>query len=219
MNRPSLYSVNIWEQWERGILNILSEALPRLCDYVEQDYVEDDITTVLYKLIMDIRFRNRQITFGTIIPQAENQPSNELGKQENKTSLRKRPDLQWGFNDENASTPERSQRRFTIECKCISKSGEEKKYVENGICRFVLKEWEYGKNEKSAIMIGYMKDGDVAGRLCKVNKYNDKYAYPLLIIYPSENEAVCRYIQKFETREFEPRRFNLHHLWVNVSKQ
>ena len=219
MNRPSLYSINIWAQWERGILQILSEALPRLCDYVEQDYVEDDITTELCKLIKDIRFHNHQITFGTIIPQAQNQPSNALGKQENKTSLRKRPDLQWVFNDEHASTPERIQRCFVIECKCLSKSGEEKKYVENGIRRFVLKDWEYGKNEESAIMIGYMKDGDADERLCKINKYNDKYAYPLLIICPSVNEGVCRYIQKFETREFEPKCFKLHHLWVNVSKQ
>lgn len=217
MNRPSLYSVNVWEQWERGILNILLEALPQLCDYVEQDYVEDDITTELYKLIMDITFHNRQITFGTIIPQAQNQPINPLGKQENKTRLRKRPDLQWIFNDENASTPEKSRRCFTIECKCLSKSGEEKKYVEKGISRFVLDEWGYGKNEKSAIMIGYMKDESVDKRLCKVNEYNDKCEYPLLIICHSENKAVCRYIQKFETREFEPKCFRLHHLWVNVS--
>lgn len=218
MNRPSLYSINVWTRWEHGILQILSEALPRLCDYVEQDYVEDDITTELYKLIRDITFRNHQITFGTIIPQAQNQPSNELGKQENKTSLRKRPDLQWVFNDEYASTPERTQRCFVIECKCLSKSVEEKKYVENGVSRFVLKEWEYGKNEESAIMIGYMKDKDVDRHLYKINKYNFKYKYPLLIIYPSGNKEVYRYIQKFKKREFEPKCFNLHHLWVNVNK-
>ena len=62
MNRPSLYSINIWAQWECGILQILSEALPRLCDYVKQDYVEDDITTELYKLIVEITFHNHQIT-------------------------------------------------------------------------------------------------------------------------------------------------------------
>lgn len=216
MNRPSLYSIDVWAQWERGILQILSEALPRLCEYVEQDYVEDDITTELYKLILDIKFHRNQITFGTISPQGQNHPSNALGKSENKISLRKRPDLQWIFIDENASSPEKSQRCFAIECKCISKSGEEKKYVENGIRRFVLDEWGYGRNEKSSIMIGYMKGGDADGRMCKVNKYSSQYTYPALMICPDENKAVCKLIQEFETREFEPKRFKLYHLWVNV---
>ena len=150
--------------------------------------------------------------------QTPNQPLNALGEQENQTRLRKKPDLQWVFNDENAGTPEKSERFFTIECKCLSTSTEEHNYVDKGISRFVLDEWGYGRNEKSGIMVAYMKDKDKDKHLCRINKHNDKYAYPLLIICSSENEDVYRYIQKFETREFEPKRFSLHHLWVNVSK-
>lgn len=219
MNRPSLYSVNIWEQWERDILQIMTEALSQLDNYVGTDYMENDITVELHKIILRVRFHNQKIAFGNIMLQTQNQSLNALGEQENQISLRKKPDLQWVFNDENASMPENSQRYFTIKCKCLSTSTEEQNYVEKGISRFVLDEWGYGRNEKSGMMVAYMKDKDVDKHLCQINKHNDQYAYPLLIIYPSENEAVCRYIQKFETREFEPKRFNLHHLWVNVSKQ
>lgn len=219
MNRPSLYSINIWAQWERGILQIMTEALSQLNNYVDTDYTENDITVELHKIILHVRFCNQQIAFGNIMLQTQNQPLNALGEQEEQTRLRKKPDIQWVFNDENANTPENSQRYFTIECKCLSSSTEEQNYVEKGINRFVLDEWGYGRNEKSGMMVAYMKDKDTDKHLCQINKHNDKYAYPLLIICSSENEDVYRYIQKFETREFEPKRFNLNHLWVNVNKQ
>lgn len=219
MNRPSLYDIDIWAQWESGILIILTEALSQLSNHVKTDYTENDITTEFFKIIRDIKFNNPQIAFGSIIPQAQNPPLNPLGEEENKISLRKRPDLQWIFNDEHASTPEKSQRYYTIECKCLSTSTEEKHYVEEGIKRFVLDEWGYGRNEKSAVMIGYMKDEDADRHLCQINKHNEKHIYPLLFMCANENEDVYRCIQRFETREFEPQNFNLHHLWVNISKQ
>ena len=37
MNRPSLYSINIWAQWECGILKIMTEALSQLDNYVDTD--------------------------------------------------------------------------------------------------------------------------------------------------------------------------------------
>ena len=217
MNRPNLYSIDIWAQWERGILQIMTEALSQLNDYVDMNYTENEITVELHKLIINVRFNDRKIAFGNIMLQTQNQPLNALGEQESQPRLRKKPDLQWVFNDENASTPEKSQRYFTIECKCLSTSTEEQHYVEEGINRFVLDEWGYGRNEKSGMMVAYMKDKDTDKHLYRINKLNDKYPYPLLLICSSENEDVCRYIQKFETREFEPMRFNLHHLWVNVS--
>lgn len=219
MNRPSLYSVNIWTQWEHGILQILTEALSQLDHYVDADYTENDITVELHKLILRVRFNNQKIAFGNIMLQTQNQPLNASGEPEDQARLRKKPDLQWVFNDESASIPENCQRYFTIECKCLSTSTEEQNYVEKGISRFVLDEWGYGRNEKSGMMVAYMKDKNTDKHLCQINRHNDKYAYPLLIICPSENEDVCRYIQKFETREFEPKCFHLHHLWVNVSKQ
>lgn len=218
MNRPSLYSIDIWSQWECGILKLMTEALSQLDNYVDTDYTENDITVELHKIILHVKFRNQKIAFGNIMLQTQNQPLNALGEQESQTRLRKKPDLQWVFNDENANAPENSQRYFTIECKCLSTSTEEQNYVDKGIGRFVLDEWGYGRNEKSGMMVAYMKDKDKDKHLCQINKHNDEYAYPLLIICSSENEDVYRYIQEFETREFEPKHFNLHHLWVNVGK-
>lgn len=219
MNRPSLYSMNIWTQWEQGILQIMKEALSQLDHYVDTDYTENDITVELHKIILRVRFNYQRVTFGNIMLQTQNQPLNAVGEQENQTGLRKKPDLQWVFNDENASTPEKSQRYFTIECKCLLTSAEEQNYVEKGISRFILDEWGYGRNEKSGMMVAYVKDIDIDKHLCQINKHNERYAYSLLISCSRENEVVYRYIQRFETREFEPKRFNLHHLWMIVSKK
>ncbi|MBD5495879.1 MAG: hypothetical protein HDR12_16320, partial [Lachnospiraceae bacterium] len=98
MNRPSLYSINIWAQWERGILQIMTEALSQLNNYVDTDYTENDITVELHKIILHVRFCNQQIAFGNIMLQTQNQPLNALGEQEEQTRLRKKPDIQWVFN-------------------------------------------------------------------------------------------------------------------------
>ncbi len=219
MNRPSLYSIDIWTQWERGIVQIMTEALSQVDSYVDIDDTENDITVELYKIILRVRFNHQRVNFGSIMIQTQNQPVNAVGEHENQTGLRKKPDLQWVFNDENANTPEKSQRFFTIECKCLSTSTEEQNYVEKGISRFTLNEWGYGRNEKSGMMVAYVKDMDWDKHLRQINKHNKRYTYPLLIICSSESEDVCRYIQNFETREFEPMRFKLHHLWMNVSEK
>lgn len=219
MNRPSLYSIDIWTQWERGILQIMTEALSQLNSYVDTDYTENDITVELHKIILRVRFDNQKIAFGNIMLQTQNQPLNAVGERENQTRLRKKPDLQWVFSDENASTPEKSQRYFTIECKCLSTSKEERDYVEKGINRFTLDEWGYGRCEKSGMMVAYVKGMDTDEHLRQINMHNRRYAYPLLSICSSEYEDVCRYIQRFGTREFEPRRFKLHHLWMSVIKK
>lgn len=211
--------MNIWTQWEQGILQIMKEALSQLDHYVDTDYTENDITVELHKIILRVRFNHQRVTFGNIMLQTQNQPLNAVGEQENQIGLRKKPDLQWVFNDENASTPEKSQRYFTIECKCLLTSTEEQDYVEKGISRFTLDEWGYGRNEKSGMMVAYVKDIDTDKHLRQINKHNERYAYSLLISCSSENEVVYRYIQKFETREFEPKRFELHHLWMSVSKK
>lgn len=215
-NRPSLYAINIWEQWERGILQIMTEALSQLAGYTDTDYTENDITVELHKIILRVKFYNQKIAFGNIMIQTQNQPLNALEEQENQASLRKKPDLQWVFYDESAKVPEKSQRYFTIECKCLSTSTEEQNYVEKGIKRFVMGEWGYGRNEKSAMMVAYMKDQAVDTHLSQVNEYNTQYEYPLLTI--CSEETLYRYIQEFETREFEPKHFSLHHLWVSLDQ-
>lgn len=171
MDRPSLYSINIWTQWEQGILQIMTEALSQLDSYVDTDYTENDITAELHKIILRVRFDRQRVTFGNIIFQTQNQPLNAAGEQENQACLRKKPDLQWVFNDENASTPEKSQRYFTIECKCLLTNTEDQNYVKKGIRRFTLDEWGYGRNEKSGMMVAYVKDIDTNKHLRQVNKH------------------------------------------------
>ncbi|MDR1629158.1 MAG: hypothetical protein LBS36_02960 [Oscillospiraceae bacterium] len=216
MNRPSFQSIDIWAEWEKDILMILVEALPSLCNVNDMTNDENDITVQLYKIILTVRYNKQKITFGNIVLQTQNQPVNALCVSENESSLRKKPDLLWVFNDENADTPEKSQRYFTIECKCLSTTADDKNYVEKGISRFILNDWGYGRNEKSAAMIGYIKDINSNVHLCRVVEHSKKHNYPEILEYVCENKHVYRYTQTFETREFEPRNFTLHHLWTHI---
>lgn len=216
MNRPSFQSIDIWAEWEKVILRILVEALPDLRNVCDMTNDENDITVQLHKIILRVKFNNQRITFGNIVLQTQNQPVNALCVAENESSLRKKPDLQWVFNDENADTPEKSQRYFTIECKCLSTAVDDKNYVEHGVSRFILNDWSYGIYEKSAAMIGYIKDTNCDAHFCGVVEHSKKHNYPKILEYACEGEHIYRYTQTFETREFEPRNFTLHHLWTRI---
>ena len=224
MNRPSFRSIDIWADCEKNILLVLSEALAMLRDITDTTKEEDAITVDLYKAISEVRFSREKFTladWGVVMFQTQNQPINPTGVDENTASLRKKPDLQWAFFNESAETPEKQNRSFTIECKCLyegttSASGEN--YVKKGISRFVLAEWSYGNSEKSAAVIGYIKSGEACMHLSCINARNQKLGYPE--IHKSrcynENGTVKKYIQHFTIREFEPKAFTLHHLWTHI---
>lgn len=204
MNRPSFQSIDIWAQWEKDILMILTKALVLLRNVRNMPNCENGITVILHKSILTIRYNSQKITFGNIVLQTQNQPVNGLYVAENETSLRKKPDLLWVFNDENADTPERSQRYFTIECKCLSLAADDKNYVDKGISRFILNDWGYGRSEKSAAMIGYIKDFNADGHLSRVVEYGKRHSYPAILKCTYGYEHVFKYTQIFKTREFEP---------------
>ncbi len=215
MNRPSLYSIDIWTHWENGILSFLIEALGELSKVAIPTDDENTITDSLHKTVLTIKFKRDKITFGSIVRQTQNQPIYAVGVSENETSLRKKPDLLWVFNDENATTPEKSQRYFTIECKCLSTEEKDKDYVEKGVSRFILNDWGYGRNEKSGAMIGYIKQYDAGKHYICINKHNSINNYPT-IIESSKLNAISKYIQSIEIREFEPKEFTLYHLWTCI---
>lgn len=222
MNRPSFRSIDIWADCEKSILYTLSEALVFFREYVDASKTENDITVELCKAITDIRFKKQRDTladYGNVINQSQNQPVNALGVAENSVSLRKKPDILWVFYDENADVPEKSQRYFTIECKCLSDRTTTRDYVENGISRFVLNECGYGRNEKSSAMIGYIKAENGLSYCKIVNEKNQKRCYPILYKISSgiDSAIIERYRQDFITREFKPTRFSIHHLWAYIN--
>lgn len=219
MNRPSFYSIDIWASCEKSILLILSKALEDLHNYTDASKDEDMITVDLDKIIARVRHNRTHKTladYGNVICQAQNQPLNAIGVAENDISLRKEPDLLWAFYDVYAISPEKSQRYFTIECKCLSANIHDKNYVVEGIKRFILDDWGYSRYEKSGAMVGYIKQNTVAHHLEAVNDHISKQRYPTMMGVISNSTTVNTYIQQFTTRDFEPQSFTLHHLWANI---
>ena len=221
MDRPSFSSIDIWADCERSILQVLLESLILLSDFTDPAKHENDITVDLCKAIKEVRFNKQKRTlsdYGNVVIQAQNQPLNALGIVENNTSLRKKPDMLWVFYDENADVPEKSERYFTIECKCLYNNKTATEYVDEGILRFVLNEWGYGRNEKSSAMIGYIKSGDVISYLERVNESNRNHCYPMMLeeLGVTDDDTIKQYIQEFDAREFDPQLFTLYHLWVCI---
>ena len=75
----------------------------------------------------------------------------------------KRPDFQWGICDTNETNPERMDKFYTLEAKRLGSPSSSqwilnKNYILNGINRFILVEWGYGKSVSSGAMIGYIQN-------------------------------------------------------------
>ena len=224
MNRPSFHSIDLWADCERSILQVFSESLILLSDFSDAAKHENEITVDLYKAILEVRFGRQKNTLadnGAVAIQTQNQPVHALGVAENDVSLRKKPDMLWMFYDENADVPEKSQRYFAIECKRLYNDRTATEYVKEGILRFVLDEWGYGRYEKSSAMIGYIKSGDMDSHLVKVNENNQKYCLPMIMENPgiTDSDAVKQFVQDFDDREFSPAHFTLFHLWAYIGRE
>lgn len=221
MNRPSLRSIDIWADCEKSIIATLREALCILNQNTDISKNENGITEDFSKTIHSIRFKRDRATisdYGTITIQTQNQPISPLGISEHENSLRKRPDMLWSFYDENAESPEKSQRHFTIECKCLDDRSSAKDYIEKGVSRFILNDWGYGRGEKSSAMIGYVIASEYTVYREGISKHNQRLHYSDIIETSCEanSNSTKQFVQDFLNREFEPRKFRLHHLWVNL---
>jgi len=92
-----------------------------------------------------------------------------------------------------------------------------KNYILNGINRFILVEWGYGKSVSSGAMIGYIQNMELKEILNKVNKHCSQLTIIELTLSPEgwQND-VSRLDHQLERPDVPPSPFNLRHLWVDL---
>ena len=132
-------------------------------------------------------------------------------------SLQKRPDIQWVVR----SSFFPLCRSLVIECKRLDATKLlSKLYVTKGVRRFESPDFCYGKDEDSAMMIGYLMDGEPTRVVELVNESLTEEAIRELILLPQDAEwdGVQEMTQQL-LRRLNPQMFLLRHWWVDMRSQ
>jgi hypothetical protein len=111
---------------------------------------------------------------------------------------------------------------FHIECKRLGSSTSpsweyNKKYVENGIRRFISDSFHYGIDSPSGAMVGYIEDMEFDDILTQVNQAIDQQLKidNLAKTMDWQEKSTTHLNHSFE-RSFEKSPFKLHHLWIDL---
>ncbi len=132
------------------------------------------------------------------------------------------PDFYWHLVDDVGG----NVRRFVLECKRLGYPSSStwklnENYVRNGICRFMSSPHEYGKDEDSAGMIGYVQSMELEDILQQVNGIADTNPEPVSRLQLSPDgwreKGVSELMHDLE-RPFPISPFRMYHFWVDIRK-
>jgi hypothetical protein len=218
MVRPRLLKTNIWENYETRILKLFRCALKLLQEKTDLPDKEDDLSRELFILVRRLNNQNdKQGLPCSPIYQGHNQPVIDDPIQ----SIReyKKPDFQWEIRDIHEINPNKMSKYYTLEAKRLGSppSRFHKDYVLEGIQRFILAKYGYGKSVDSGAMIGYIQNMELEEILKEVNKYCSQLTIIELTLSPEgwQND-VSRLEHQLERPDVPPSPFNLRHLWVDL---
>ena len=216
----------LWLRHEERILEVFSAALEMLREKPVLPKLENEINLKLYFMIRRANHNLRGIGRGLEhIPvwEAHSQPVSE--HEEDKSRLNKKPDFQWQMVDEIETDPEKAYKHYTIECKRLGNPSSKtwklnENYVTNGILRYVMKEFGYGKFTPSGAMIGYIQSMNHTQILAEVNGFASKDSITgINPPFHGWNEVgVSRLEQRVHRPDVPPTPFYLRHLWVDLRK-
>lgn len=188
MRQPRISRQSSWKRHERRVLEVLVEALlllrseerlSRLREMIassdDKRPIEDKINRELYLCLNQVNRELLKVKRGLktgVNYEMRNQPTpKDIYPTERE---QKRPDFSWGYFEPISRHFDSGNRYFVIECKRLgeptSKSWKfNKKYVQNGILRFVKIEYGYGEDESSGAIVGYVESMDFDDILLEIN--------------------------------------------------
>ncbi len=215
----------IWLKHEDMYLRVFWLSLRNLAGRKRLVGDENKINELLYTITRKVCFEiekkeNWEIAYPCY--ELPKQPANE--RELTGGNKGKRPDFSCKFKNSFAESAEDGEIFFYVECKLIGKAESSnplnKKYVAEGIKRFVSKTHEYGKRAPSGLMIGYMINmtpqtiqDDINTHIRKVLRGNPEIGFAF-----SDNEVISKTEQKLIRSEVLPKNFKLLHLWVDLRK-
>jgi hypothetical protein len=149
--------------------------------------------------------------------EARNSPSPET---RGTSSENKIPDFQCGYIDHQEPDPLLSGMFFVIECKRLgypTRSGWRfnRKYILEGVVRFVHTDWRYGKNVGDGAMVGYIESMTVETLITRANKLAISLDLPPLNL-AAPDETPLHGLSHELSRDFRITPFKLWHLWIDM---
>jgi hypothetical protein len=223
MNSPFIS----WQDWESHVLDFFRFVLPELVNepnlpHLEADKMKDNLNRRLAIIcrkkvaIWEMQDNNRP----SIAPDfgGRNQPRVEDALPHE--SENKEPDgrIHKFINKETLVS-----HSYTVECKRLDLSkdgsphGKSEYYVNDGILRFMKREYSYGIDVESGLMIGYLQSSDFDKFLLCVNHYCKKASVPNLTLSGTwKSKGVSELDQILHRTEMKPNNFQLRHFWVDL---
>jgi hypothetical protein len=222
--QQDLTDADLWLKNERRLLRVLRISLQMLRD--EASSLPTEETAISRKLYLLIRRANLTLPRAhrvqwPIVCNVPNQPREE---DPTPTSYeRKIPDFKCIMVDHAANLPDDFYKFLDIECKRLGNPTSKthvlnKKYVTQGVVRFVRQDWAYGRAVPSGIMIGYVQSMTFDQIRKEVN--DQIKAESLTIIRLGSKGWVVGGVSELSHRltriEVPPSPFTLRHLWIDL---
>lgn len=215
----------LWERHVERVIRVLFLALERLHAHKGIPVGEEELDRLLYVTIREVYHHlpkpERPQSIAELAGKGEQTPVDP--QDVNTDWVRKRPDFKWRMQNNLAVSPQELTKDFDIESKRLGTGVLTKKYVVNGINRFISGSHRYGNGVNDGAMIGYIQDSQLVDVLNKVNSYIAKagkgsHTMPPISFPVSDHLAqpVTTARQKLARVHVRPCDFTLHHLWVDL---
>ena len=212
-----MFRNDTWENWEKSVLEIFSMALAELISRKPLPGKEDDLNRELACILRECRRKwnisNKREVQGHPFYHTKGQPDpKDAAKQPKENKIL---EFTWGFTDYQNNM----DKNYHVECKRLMEDKYHycKEYVENGIRRFVEKEWSYGVGCESSLMIGYIQGMEFQNILHWVNHYIEKYSWsPLILEGQWQKDSLSRLENRLERPQVPISPFKLVHLWADL---
>ncbi|MEN6370905.1 MAG: hypothetical protein ABFD64_02740 [Armatimonadota bacterium] len=224
MSQPNIFCKNIWIHQQKQLLELFIRALQMLEEAETLPKDEVEITKTLNRCCQTVMFslskEGRELV-GNLIPEALNvEQYKDIAIPAKQV---KKPDFQYVFQDQQAICPNDYQKSLVVECKRLgSFTGSDyfnKKYVIEGICRYIDCDHSYGLSAPCGIMVGYIQNMTLENILVEVNAECAGNHISELSLFDDEHQAgiVSQLSHDFD-RSFPIQHFTLHHLWADLGK-
>lgn len=225
MNSPFIS----WQDWEAHVLDFFRFVLLELVVEPNLPHLEADKTKNNLNRRLAIQCRKKvaiwetQGTHPNITPYFSGR---NQAREEDTTphqSEQKEPDCQvFRFVDAETLV----MHSYTVECKRLDLSkdgsphGKSEYYVNDGVLRFIKREYSYGIDVESGLMIGYVQSADFDKFHQCVNHYCKKISVPDLTLSGAwKHGGLSELEQLLQRVEMEPKRFLLRHFWVDLRQK
>jgi len=210
---------NFWKERQQVYLQIFKESLPILQDkssleekkYTTEDDISRDLSFAIEDVVFSERYKGKELGLPTFQAHAQPLSSDKIKmKREDKC-----PDFLWTYVD----YANKKRLDYYVECKRlrVDITHHCREYVVNGLNRFINKEWSYGINCNSGLMIGYIEGVDIDECLLKIGDYllNNKIP-PLISVHSDPKRGIYYQIHSIDRSEVVFSPFELCHYFVKI---